>query len=47
VHAFCTPGDLALLPLALDAAERDPAMDDDARAAAVDEMAGLAPLQTP
>ena len=47
VHAFCTPGDLALLPLALDAAERDPAMDDDARAAAMDEMAGLAPLQTP
>jgi hypothetical protein len=47
VHAFCTPGDLGLLPLALDAAERDAAMDDDARAAAIDEMAGLAPLQTP
>jgi aryl-alcohol dehydrogenase-like predicted oxidoreductase len=47
VHAFCTPGDLGLLPLALDAAERDSAMDDEARAAAVDEMAGLAPLQTP
>jgi aryl-alcohol dehydrogenase-like predicted oxidoreductase len=47
VHAFCTPGDLALLPLALDAAERDLVMDDDARVAAMDEMAGLAPLQTP
>ena len=47
VHAFCTPGDLGLLPLALDAAERVPAMDDDARAAAMDEMADLAPLQTP
>jgi aryl-alcohol dehydrogenase-like predicted oxidoreductase len=47
VHAFCTPGDLGLLPLALDAAERDTAMDEDARVAAIDEMAGLAPLQTP
>ena len=47
VHAFCTPGDLALLPLALDAAERDLVMDDDARVAAMDEMAGLAPLQAP
>ena len=47
VHAFCTPGDLALLPLALDAAERDLVMDDDSRIAAMDEMADLAPLQTP
>ncbi len=47
VHAFCTPGDLALLPLALDAAERDLVMDGDARVAAMNEMAGLAPLQTP
>jgi aryl-alcohol dehydrogenase-like predicted oxidoreductase len=47
VHAFCTPGDLNLLPLALDAAERDTAMDDDARVAAIDEMTGLAPLQAP
>ncbi len=47
VHAFCTPGDLGLLPLALDAAERATAMDDDARIAAIEEMAGLAPLQTP
>ena len=47
VHAFCTPGDLGLLPLALDAAERATTMDDEARVAAIDEMAGLAPLQTP
>jgi aryl-alcohol dehydrogenase-like predicted oxidoreductase len=47
VHAFCTPGDLRLMPLALDAAERVTEMDDDARVAAIDEMAGLAPLQTP
>jgi len=47
VHAFCTPGDLDLLPLALDAAERATTMDDDARVAAIDEMAGLAPLETP
>jgi aryl-alcohol dehydrogenase-like predicted oxidoreductase len=47
VHAFCTPGDLALLPLALDAAEAYDPMDDGARRVAVDEMAGLAPLQTP
>jgi len=47
VHAFCTPGVLGLLPLALDAAERSTAMDDDARIAAIEEMAGLAPLQTP
>ena len=47
VHAFCTPGDLGLLPLALDAAERATTMDDDARIAAIEEMAGLAPLQTP
>jgi aryl-alcohol dehydrogenase-like predicted oxidoreductase len=47
VHAFCTPGDLALLPLALDAAEGLSAMDDGARAAAMDDMAALVPLQTP
>jgi aryl-alcohol dehydrogenase-like predicted oxidoreductase len=47
VHAFCTPGDIDLLPLALDAAEAFGAMDDGARRAAVDEMAALAPLQTP
>jgi hypothetical protein len=47
VDAFCTPGDLGLLPLALDAADAYSTMDDDARAAAIDEMEGLAPLQTP
>jgi predicted aldo/keto reductase-like oxidoreductase len=47
VHAFCTPGDLGLLPLALDAAEAFAPMDDDARRAAVEAMADLAPLQTP
>jgi aryl-alcohol dehydrogenase-like predicted oxidoreductase len=47
VHGFCTPGDLALLPLALDAAEAFSAMDDDARAAAMDDMRALAPLQSP
>jgi aryl-alcohol dehydrogenase-like predicted oxidoreductase len=47
VHSFCTPGDLTLLPLALDAAERFTAMDEGTRTAAVEEMAGLAPLQTP
>lgn len=47
VHAFCTPGDLTLLPLALDAAEQFSGMDDGARTVAVDEMAGLVPLQTP
>ena len=47
VHAFCTPGDLGLMPLALVAAERATTMDDDARVAAMDEMAGLAPLRTP
>ena len=47
VHAFCTPGDLTLLPLALDAAEGLSAMDDGARAAAMNDMAALAPLQSP
>jgi aryl-alcohol dehydrogenase-like predicted oxidoreductase len=47
VHAFCTPGDIDLLPLALDAAETFDAMDEGTRRAAVDEMAALAPLQTP
>jgi aryl-alcohol dehydrogenase-like predicted oxidoreductase len=35
VHAFCTPGDLGLLPLALDAAEAAGAPDDAARQAAM------------
>jgi aryl-alcohol dehydrogenase-like predicted oxidoreductase len=47
VHAFCTPGDLGLLPLALDAAERFSPMDDARRGAAIDEMRALEPLQTP
>jgi aryl-alcohol dehydrogenase-like predicted oxidoreductase len=33
VHAFCTPGDLRLLPVALDAAERYAPMPEDAREA--------------
>jgi aryl-alcohol dehydrogenase-like predicted oxidoreductase len=47
VHAFCTPGDLDLLPLALDAADAYTTMGDGARVAAMEEMEGLAPLQTP
>ncbi len=39
VHAFCTPGDLGLLPLALDAAEAYEPLDDSARAQAMAEMA--------
>jgi hypothetical protein len=42
VHAFCTPGDLRVLPLALEAAARYEPLDDDAReraiAAATDEL---------
>ena len=39
VHAFCTPGDMAMLPSVLAAAERYAPMDDQARRAAVDAMA--------
>jgi len=39
VHAFCTPGDMAMLPAVLAAAERYAPMDDEARRAAVDAMA--------
>jgi aryl-alcohol dehydrogenase-like predicted oxidoreductase len=38
VHAFCTPGDIALLPRVLASAARFAPMDDAARAAAVDTM---------
>lgn len=40
VHAFCTPGDLRLLPLALAAAEELAPLDADSRDAAMDEAAG-------
>ncbi|HEY2812242.1 MAG TPA: aldo/keto reductase [Acidimicrobiales bacterium] len=40
VHAFCTPGDLGLLPRALDAANAFAPMDADGRADAVTAMAG-------
>jgi hypothetical protein len=40
VHAFCTPGDAALLPLVLDAAGRATPMSAAERTAAIDEMAG-------
>ena len=40
VHAFCTPGDLRLLPLALAAAEELAPLDADSREAAMDESAG-------
>ncbi len=39
VHAFCTPGDIALLPRVLASAERYTPMDDEARRAAVEAMA--------
>jgi len=39
VHAFCTPGDRALLPRVLASAERYVAMDEAARRAAVEAMA--------
>ncbi len=39
VHAFCTPGDLAVTRRALDAAEAYDPLDDDARAGAVADMA--------
>jgi hypothetical protein len=35
VHAFCTPGDLGLLPTVLDAAEADGALDEPSREAAM------------
>ncbi len=40
VHAFCTPGDLGLLPAVLDAAERAAPADTEQRRAAVAAMAG-------
>jgi aryl-alcohol dehydrogenase-like predicted oxidoreductase len=40
VDAFCTPGDMALLPRVLAAAERNVPMDEGERRAAVDAMAG-------
>ncbi len=39
VHAFCTPGDIGLLPRVLASAERYAPMSDQERAAAVDAMA--------
>ncbi len=39
VHAFCTPGDLTLLPRVLASAERYAGMNDDERAVAVEAMA--------
>jgi aryl-alcohol dehydrogenase-like predicted oxidoreductase len=39
VHAFCTPGDIALLPRVLASAERYTPMDDESRRAAVEAMA--------
>jgi aryl-alcohol dehydrogenase-like predicted oxidoreductase len=46
VHAFCTPGDLKLLPIALDAAERFSALSEAERAEAVARRADL-PLLFP
>ncbi|CAB4899163.1 unannotated protein [freshwater metagenome] len=46
VHAFCTPGDLGLLPLVLDTAERFELLSTDERAAAV-RAAGVDPLIFP
>jgi aryl-alcohol dehydrogenase-like predicted oxidoreductase len=39
VHAFCTPGDIGLLPRVLAAAQRYGGMDDEARRSAVEAMA--------
>jgi hypothetical protein len=39
VHAFCTPGDIALLPRVLGSAERYAPMDDEQRRAVVADMA--------
>lgn len=44
VHAFCTPGDVAVLRTALDAAERFTSLDDDARAQAIDDAAANASI---
>jgi len=41
VHAFCTPGDLNVLRLALQAAESFEPLDEDARAAAINEASAL------
>jgi aryl-alcohol dehydrogenase-like predicted oxidoreductase len=40
VHAFCTPGDIPLLPRVLNAADRYAGMDEEERRAAVAAMAG-------
>jgi aryl-alcohol dehydrogenase-like predicted oxidoreductase len=40
VHAFCTPGDLSMLGVVLEAAERVVPMRDDERQAAIDAAAG-------
>ena len=40
VHAFCTPGDVSVLPIALEAADRFAPMDDGERRAAMSAMAG-------
>ena len=47
VHGFCTPGDRALLPVALDAAAAYEPMDDAARAAAMDEVAADGLIRRP
>ena len=39
VHGFCTPGDIALLPRVLDAADRYQPLSEDDRRAAVEAMA--------
>lgn len=44
VHAFCTPGDLDLLPTVLAAAQHVDPMDAGGRAAAMEAMAGEAPI---
>jgi aryl-alcohol dehydrogenase-like predicted oxidoreductase len=44
VHAFCTPGDLRVLPLALDAAEAYVPLTEAERGEASDAMAGLADI---
>jgi hypothetical protein len=41
VHAFCTPGDLRVLDLALEGAEAFEPLDEDARASAISEGAAL------
>jgi aryl-alcohol dehydrogenase-like predicted oxidoreductase len=44
VHAFCTPGDLSMLPTVLDVAEHVTPMDVDERDAVIDAMAGEEPI---